>query len=36
MMKVFEKGKLPVKARLDAGVYELAIPFESPAPGDGN
>ena len=28
MMKVFEKGDLPVKARLEQGVFELTIDFE--------
>jgi acyl-CoA hydrolase/GNAT superfamily N-acetyltransferase len=28
MMKVFEKGGLPVKATISEGVYELSIPFE--------
>jgi len=28
MMKVFEKGELPVKAKLQQGVFELTIPFE--------
>jgi hypothetical protein len=28
MMKVFEKGDLPVKARLDQGIFELTIDFE--------
>jgi GNAT superfamily N-acetyltransferase len=28
MMKVFEKGGLPVKATISEGVYELIIPFE--------
>ena len=27
MMKVFKKGPLPVKARLESGVYHLEIPF---------
>jgi RimJ/RimL family protein N-acetyltransferase len=27
MMKVFKKGELPVKARLESGVYHLEIPF---------
>jgi GNAT superfamily N-acetyltransferase len=27
MMKVFKKGRLPVKARLESGVYDLEIPF---------
>lgn len=27
MMKVFEKGGVPVQARLEGGVYALAIPF---------
>jgi len=28
MMKVFEKGDLPVKAKLEQGVFELTIDFE--------
>jgi len=28
MMKVFERGGLPVKATISEGVYELTIPFE--------
>jgi hypothetical protein len=28
MMKVFEKGDLPVKARLEQGIFELTIEFE--------
>lgn len=28
MMKVFEKGGLPFKAKLEQGVYELAVPFD--------
>jgi hypothetical protein len=31
MMKVFRKGDLPVKARLEGGVYHLEIPFDKPA-----
>ena len=31
MMKVFKKGQLPVKARLESGVYHLEIPFSSSA-----
>ena len=31
MMKVIEKGGLPVKARLEAGVYQLTISFEPQA-----
>jgi acyl-CoA hydrolase len=30
MMKVFEKGGLPVKASFDSGAYHLEIPFEGP------
>jgi acyl-CoA hydrolase/GNAT superfamily N-acetyltransferase len=30
MMKVFKKGQLPVKARLESGVYHLEIPFNPP------
>ncbi|MDY6791238.1 MAG: GNAT family N-acetyltransferase [Thermodesulfobacteriota bacterium] len=29
MMKVFKKGKLPVKATLENGVYQLTIPFDT-------
>ncbi len=29
MMKVFEKGNIPVKATLESGIYELLIDFES-------
>jgi RimJ/RimL family protein N-acetyltransferase len=29
MMKVFKKGQLPVKARLESGVYHIEIPFSS-------
>jgi hypothetical protein len=28
MMEVFEKGDLPVKAKLEQGVFELTIDFE--------
>jgi RimJ/RimL family protein N-acetyltransferase len=28
MLKVFEKGGLPFKARLEQGVYELTVPFD--------
>jgi acyl-CoA hydrolase/RimJ/RimL family protein N-acetyltransferase len=28
MLKVFEKGGLPVKARVTEGIYEIRIPFE--------
>ena len=28
MMKVFEKGHLPVNARVKNGLYELTIPFD--------
>jgi len=28
MMKVFEKGELPVKAKLEAGAFALTIPFD--------
>ena len=31
MMKVFKKGQLPVKARLESGVYHLEIPFSPSA-----
>jgi len=27
-MKIFRKGDLPVKARLEDGVYHLVIPFK--------
>jgi GNAT superfamily N-acetyltransferase len=27
MMNVFRKGDLPIKARLESGVYHLVIPF---------
>lgn len=33
MMKVFEKGGLPVQARLSDGAYELSIPFDPPPGG---
>lgn len=29
MMKVFQKGELPVRASLESGVYHLTMPFES-------
>jgi hypothetical protein len=29
MMKVFEKGDLPAKARLEQGVFSFTIDFES-------
>lgn len=29
MMHVFEKGGIPIRARLDGGVYELAISFDA-------
>ncbi len=29
MMKVFKKGQLPVKARLESGTYHLEIPFNT-------
>jgi acyl-CoA hydrolase/GNAT superfamily N-acetyltransferase len=29
MMKVFQKGELPVRANLESGVYHLTMPFES-------
>ena len=32
MMKVFEKGDLPVEARLQNGIYSLTILFDEPAP----
>jgi GNAT superfamily N-acetyltransferase len=31
IMKVFRKGGLPVKARLESGVYHLVIPFSTNA-----
>jgi acyl-CoA hydrolase/GNAT superfamily N-acetyltransferase len=31
MMKVLEKSGLPVKAKIDAGVYEVVMPFDSDA-----
>jgi acyl-CoA hydrolase/GNAT superfamily N-acetyltransferase len=31
MLKVFEKSGLPVKARIEQGVYHLELPFEPPA-----
>ena len=31
MMKVFRKGQLPVKARLESGIYHLEIPFSPSA-----
>jgi GNAT superfamily N-acetyltransferase len=37
MMKVFEKGHLPLNARLQDGLYKLTMPFDeqpSPAPRD--
>ncbi len=35
MMRVFEKGGLPVKAKLAYGTYELTIPFDDQSPGTG-
>ncbi|MDQ7785559.1 MAG: GNAT family N-acetyltransferase [Desulfomonilaceae bacterium] len=35
MMKVFENSGLPVKARLEMGVYEVTMPFERTADLDG-
>ena len=29
MMKVFEKGDLPIDARLENGLYQLTVPFDS-------
>jgi GNAT superfamily N-acetyltransferase len=29
MMKVFEKSGLPIKAKMEYGIYNLTIPFES-------
>lgn len=34
MMKVFSKAPFPIKAMLDAGVYELKIPFSEEKPGN--
>ena len=31
MMKVFEKGHLPINARLKNGLYKLTIPFDEPS-----
>jgi ribosomal protein S18 acetylase RimI-like enzyme len=31
MIKVFEKGGQPFKAKLDQGVYELTVPFDGSA-----
>ena len=31
MMRVFEKGPYPIKARVDSGGYELTIPFTKSA-----
>ena len=28
MMKVFEKGDLPIDARLENGLYRLTVPFD--------
>jgi hypothetical protein len=28
MIKVFEKGRLPMDARVQDGIYQLTIPFE--------
>ena len=37
MMKVFERGELPVEAHLEGGVYELSIPFDAePSPPGRN
>ena len=33
MLKVFEKGGLPVEARVVEGIYEVTIPFEKPSRG---
>ncbi len=35
MMKVLDKGGLPVKASLEQGVYELVIPFDADPPQNG-
>lgn len=35
MMKVLDKGGLPVKASLEQGVYELVIPFDAAPSPDG-
>ncbi|MBF0225631.1 MAG: GNAT family N-acetyltransferase [Desulfobacterales bacterium] len=32
MLRVFEKGGIPIKANLEYGVYELSIPFDTEAP----
>jgi hypothetical protein len=32
MMRVFEKGDLPINARLQNGVYRLTIPFDVQPP----
>ncbi len=32
MMKVFEKGGLPIDARLESGLYKLTVPFETESP----
>ena len=29
MMKVFEKGHLPINARVQNGIYQLTIPFDT-------
>jgi hypothetical protein len=29
MMKVFEKGGLPIDARVETGLYRLTVPFDS-------
>ena len=35
MMKVFERGSVPVKAELSQGVYELTIAFDAPISPSG-
>jgi acyl-CoA hydrolase len=35
MMKVFEKGELPVNTRVESGLYRLTIPFDAQAPFAG-
>jgi len=29
MMKVFEKGELPVNTRVESGLYRLTVPFDA-------
>ncbi len=33
MIKVFERSPFPIEARVEAGVYELTIPFDDPKTG---